>query len=101
MKESPRKKRPHRDLESMPHRTKRQKCNEEGVNTSSAVEDVDEELESTDQNDESGDMKETTDSDENTEGTQMFRKFVTTFSFENTCTIEPEIFANFATCSHW
>ena len=53
----------------MPQRTKRQKCSEEGVNTSSDFEDIDEELESTDQNDQSGDTKETTDSDENAEGT--------------------------------
>ena len=67
-KDLSKKKRSRRDLDSMPQRTKRQKCSEEGVN-SSDFEDVDEELESTDDNDETGDMKETADSDDNTEGT--------------------------------
>ena len=63
-KELPKKKRPYRDIDSMPQRTKRQKYSEEGVTSSDF-----EELESTDQNDESGDMKETIESDENDEGT--------------------------------
>ena len=79
VKDSSKKKRLRRDLNSMPQRTKRQKCSEEGVNSSSDFESVDEELESTDDIDETGDTKETSDSHDNTEGTCI----------------------EFAICSHW
>ena len=80
VKESPKKKRPRRDLDSisMPQRTKRQKCSEEGVNTSSDFEEVDEELESTDHNAETEDTVETADSDGNTEGTCFIIRAVPT-----------------------
>ena len=80
VKESPKKKRPRRDLDSisMPQRIKRQKCSEEGVNTSSDFEEVDEELESTDHNAETEDTVETTDSDGNTEGTCFIIRAVPT-----------------------
>ena len=68
VKESSKKKRPHRDIDSMPQRTKRQKCSEEGV--TSDMEEFDDEVESSDQNDEVRDTRETTDSD-NTEGIYM------------------------------
>ena len=86
VKDSSKKKRSRRDLDSMPQRTKRQKCSEEGVNSSSDFESVDEELESTDDNDETGDTKETADSDDNTEGT---------------CTQISCTCIDFTTCSHW
>ena len=72
VKESSKKKRPHRDLDSMPQRSKRQKYSEEGV--TSNMEEFDNVLEPCDQNDEGENIKETTDCGENTEGTQTFVK---------------------------
>lgn len=99
MKESPKKKRPRRDLDSisMPQRTKRQKCSEEGVNTSSDLEEVDEELESTDHNAETGDTIETTDSDGNTEGTCFIIRAVPTIELADFVTLS-QFFFYFLLC---
>ena len=58
-----RKKRPQRDIDAMPQRTKRQKCCDERVTSDS--EELGDLFESSDQTE---DTKETTDSDDHTEG---------------------------------
>ena len=66
MKQSAKKK---RSLDAVSPRTKRQKCSEEVVTSDS--EEFDNELVPSDQTDEIGELKETTDSDDNTEGTYV------------------------------